>query len=251
MNIFFKKYFLSPIVIALLGLMVAYANFTHDTFRSADKNWWQDFNIDSEIHILGKIVADRFNMPITDNQGFFAVDAPTKQYDYNIFWQDMARNRAVIYNDLFTPKGLESMTKDEAEKRIVMGYGEYMTGAGYASQYVLQGKIYSYLFNNLGITDLKTFYAINGLLLAIIIVGLSFLFWRAIDKPFAVIFYLSMVFSPWVVVFAKNLYWTTWADVFARDVWLALLFGKTPPVARLVVVDSIIFVIHLALADAL
>ncbi|MDI9313383.1 MAG: hypothetical protein QM529_01725 [Hydrotalea sp.] len=207
-----KKYLLSPLAIALIGVIIAFTNFAHDTFRSANKDWFKDFNLDSEIHILGKIVADRFDIPITGNQNLFAFDSHEKTYDYDKFWKNRDRDKVAVYDDLFGGGKIVTMSPAEARQRIVMS-------GNYTSQFVLQGKIYSYLFNNLGITDIKIFYAINSLLLAVIIVLLSFLFWRAIDKPFAIIFYLSMVFSPWVVVFAKHLYWTTWA------MYLPAVFG--------------------------
>lgn len=95
--------------------------------------------------------------------------------------------------------------------------------SNYFSQYGLQGKIYSYLFNNLDF-KVKTIYKINCLLLSIVIVFLAYLSKKIFNLKFAIIFFISFCFSPWVISFARNLYWIEFSWFLpAIFIWSAYL----------------------------
>ena len=94
---------------------------------------------------------------------------------------------------------------------VSINLNKYISALGqYKSQYGLQGKIFSFLDNNFGLT-VKTFYKINCFLLALVITLLSFLMTKIFSKSFAFVFIITIVFSPWVVSFARNLYWITFS----------------------------------------
>ncbi|MBW7571016.1 hypothetical protein [Succinivibrio faecicola] len=83
---------------------------------------------------------------------------------------------------------------------------QYIDTWEYTSQYGLQGKMTSFLFNKLDFS-IKTIQKINVIVLSFVILCLTYLFKLIFSKNLAVCFFISVVFSPLVVSFAKNLYW--------------------------------------------
>lgn len=81
----------------------------------------------------------------------------------------------------------------------------------YASQYGIQGIIFSKIYNNFS-PSINTLNYINSLLFSLTMSALVFIYRKIISTQFAIIFFISIIFSPWLVSYARNLYWVpfTW-----------------------------------------
>lgn len=82
---------------------------------------------------------------------------------------------------------------------------ELMILTPYLSQYGIQGILFSKLYNVF--PDLKALHRINSLFFALTISALVLVYRKIISSNFAVIFFLTIIFSYWVMLFARNLYW--------------------------------------------
>lgn len=78
----------------------------------------------------------------------------------------------------------------------------------YKSQFGLQGLIFSFAYENLGLKSLRSLQTLNSVLLGVIVVALSWVYGKALGTPFGALFFVSMIGSPWVVSIGRNLYWS-------------------------------------------
>jgi hypothetical protein len=89
----------------------------------------------------------------------------------------------------------------------------------YRSCYGLQGHIFTFLYNSLGISDLRLFRILSILLLSLVITCLCYQISLRFNPMFAIVFYGVFLLSPWMATFSGDLFWIafTW--------FLPALFG--------------------------
>lgn len=181
-------------LVFLLGVSV----FQFNSLHSADSRFFEAFDRFSQGLVVGNIVAH--DVGIADqtwNLGFVAVNGDQERSE-NIWatYQQAVRNGAL--------------------KSVVQ--------APYISQYGIQGVAFQALQQMFGITDFAVLQLFNSILFSLVITALAFLFGRAYDWRFGVVFFLVTIGSPWIVAFARNLYWVpfTWflPAVFAAMAYL-------------------------------
>jgi len=82
----------------------------------------------------------------------------------------------------------------------------------YASQYGLQGKIFSSIALKMDANYMFILQFFCSILMAIVIIAIVVLLAHKFDSVFALCSYMTFLLSPWVVNFARNLYWVefTW-----------------------------------------
>lgn len=116
----------------------------------------------------------------------------------------------VIDGDLVKISYYGEALPQEENSKLSINYAsfgkQYINTSEYTSQYGVQGKIVSFLFNKLNLS-VKTIQEINVLIFSFVILGITYLFNRIFSKALAVCFFISIVFSPWIISFARNLYW--------------------------------------------
>ena len=84
-------------------------------------------------------------------------------------------------------------------------HSELMILTPYLSQYGIQGVLFSELYNIF--PSLNAQHRINSLFFALTISALVLVYRKIISTDFAIIFFLTIIFSYWVMLFARNLYW--------------------------------------------
>jgi hypothetical protein len=109
-----------------------------------------------------------------------------------------------------------------------------------ASQYGIQGAIFSKAHSIFGLNKLSQLQSINSILLAIVVVSLFFLYREIYDKYFSAIFLITIVSSPWMVAFAKNLYWVTFLW-FMPALVAAILYLQRNSIVRAFLLLAIAF----------
>lgn len=182
----------------LLAVLLGVSVFQSNRLHTADSSFFGNFDRFSQGLVAGNIIAH--DEGVADplwNLGFVTVNGNGERSD-NIWntWRGFVQNNAV----------------------------ESVSLSPYASQYGIQGVIFLELHKLFGsdITGLQLF---NSIAFSLVITLLAFLFTRAYDWRFGVVFFLVMITSPWVVSFARNLYWVpfTWflPAVFATLAYLS------------------------------
>lgn len=195
MNIELKKMVLKICVLAF-SFVIMFFSFLSDSLDVAQKEWFDSYQHDSESLVLGKIIADK----------------------YSLFTENKANLGLINANHY------QVISENNVDSSIF--YTEYH------SQYGIQGVIFSYLFNVVGVS-ITGMYKICCAFLAITISYLSYSASRIFGRLFGCIFFLCILFSPWVTVFARNLYWIefswflpsaiAWSIFIIRDLHLKII----------------------------
>ncbi len=176
-----KKLNYKTIFIYVMAIIVMSLNFYCDIFHSnkEERKEFQNFQNDSEDLVIGGIIKDKYKTN-TSKWTLQSVD--------NVKKSDNSK-----YNDILINGDTNISTTD------------------YKSQFGLQGKIFSFLYNKLGI-QIKVLHLICSILLAIVLLNICRLLKEKYGNLFALIFYVVFLLSPWIARFADNLYWVefTW-----------------------------------------
>ncbi len=164
-------------IFLLLLILCATACFQKNFMGFSNQVFFDDFQRDSEILVVGAIVADKFGL---DKKGANLVKISK---DNNLFYgYDLLANEQLRENIVWSP---------------------------YLAQYGLQGVVFSKINSLFGFKKVAILQCINSISLAIVIISFYFLYRKIYDPRFAVIFLITMISSPWIVSFASNLYWVS------------------------------------------
>ena len=128
---------------------------------------------------------------------------------------------------------INKMDYNKKERDEICDYGlcikfeENGKYGNYTSQVGLQGYIFSFVNNTLKMS-VKTINKIVSLILAIVLVALSYFMTKKYDKLLGIIFYITFLLSPWIIAFARNLYWVsfTWFIPCLLGLLLSLNYDK-------------------------
>ena len=171
------------ILLFLTSFFLLFFSFQFNTFSSADQNWFEKHQFDSEALVIGRLVKSR-------EDGIFSKEGRLGRY-----------------------YGLEGKI-NEIQTKL---YLKEITGGNfgaYGSQLGLQGIFFSLVDKLLERYDLiklenriDFFHAISSALQALILSIIIFIIYFEIGFVPAVVVLVSMMFSQWLVVFGKNLYW--------------------------------------------
>lgn len=147
----------------------------------AQKTFFENFQLDSESLVVGKILAEKFHIPSNAN-------LEVCSYLGNL----PNRSTQIMLLD----------AQDFDSTQLVF--------TGYFSQYGLQGAFFSQ-FCSVGSAVLMLGHLASACLLAYVTLHI-FISYKKNSKLFALSFLLSVLFSPWLVSFARNLFWVpfTW-----------------------------------------
>jgi hypothetical protein len=150
-------------------------------FGNAERTSFGRFQKDSEALVIGKIIADRNAISIAGGANLgLASDGP------------LVRDSAQI-------AGSYELLKHAPSNLQVNPY---------LSQYGLQGKFYSFLYNSLGIANAESLSLVCAMLTAATLAAASIFYGQALGTLFGALFFASVAFSPWIVAFSRNLYWS-------------------------------------------
>jgi len=139
-----------------------------------------------------------------------------------------------LSNDYIIGDNFENFQNDSEElvlSKIFINknckYGLCNNDSSYESNVGLQGYIFSFLKNQLHIPVLGL-KIITALLLAIVLVLISYFLSIKYDRLFGIIFYGVSFLSPWLIGFANNLYWVpfTWFTPSLFALILSLNYDK-------------------------
>lgn len=151
-----------------------------------------------------------------------------------------------IFTDYFNKSsskyGLNAIINEEGNRIDNIYINEYKDEYSildYPSQVGIQGHIFSFMYNKLHIS-IKLLRLICCTLLAVILVGISYIISKKYNKILGVIFYLTFLLSPWIVAFARNLYWVefTWFLPMLLSLIISVNYSKK----RLKICIPLIFV---------
>ncbi|MFZ9595453.1 MAG: hypothetical protein ACO3A2_05180 [Bdellovibrionia bacterium] len=170
--------FFIVILICLIQTSIFYKN----SFNLVEKDFFSNFQKDSEALVVGKIVFDKNHPNVKEkaNLGFSTSDRFSSDLKHIL-------------------EGYDLLNVDKNQK---------LNFFPYTSQVGLQGLVYSFLYNNLKIRQIESLNYLCALLTSISLVFLTLGFCKTIGSGFALAFLVSVSFSPWMISFARNLYWS-------------------------------------------
>lgn len=251
----------SVVLFLLLSFICLYFSFYKNSLHAAEDHFFDNFQLDSEGLVIGQIIKDHELYPHKhSNLGNYWLKEDktgTEIKDISLQSDRNEDNSLYVpnnyYSDLKTASGyrliageqiraIKEVTEENSATKILY-YGEpldlnniktvtvdlkkHIESSEYTSQYGLQGRIFSYCVNKLGMSK-KSLHRANSILLAIVILVLTVQIGKIFSRDFAVIFLFSIIFSPWVVSFARNLYWIEFSwllpSVFAWAIFLIKSF---------------------------
>lgn len=144
---------------------------------------YKNYQLDSEGLVYGKILMDKYKWKNSEFLQF--LKDKNKNYDLNIF-----DNTKTIKINSYDKNNL--ILED------------------YYQQYGLQGKIYSFCYNNLNIKNINIFYSINILISSLIFIYI--IEWIILQFGFipGIFAFISLICTPYLVLIIRNLYWISW-----------------------------------------
>lgn len=176
----------------LFVLFIGTLNFYKNAFGIADKDFFNNFQMDSQSLVYGKMISDRLGLNTDSPYGLMILsfkDGVKHSYD------------------------LKTLLSQDIE-----------SSNDYRSQFGLQGHIFSFIFN-LALKKIdrsntqkeikkankvvKNLVITCSFLTILILFFISVLFAKFINPLFGFSFFVSMFFSPWVIAFSNNLYWVS------------------------------------------
>ena len=270
-----KKSAIAYLTLAVAGFLLAFYSFRYNSLNIVDPVYFRVYQQESESLVLGKMLADRYQLDRRDetNLGFTTFDHNGWVYEiqhliepYKIIDSDSfpkleatpyplqangfrngvssdGRSISIYAVESIFPYHGHNVVIDGKDARTVLSsvyaypymilnlsgdpitrdsistvsiesipvdksIGSFTT---YLSQYGLQGKISSFLYNSAGFS----FEAIQSLAAAVsaaTIVAFCVVAGRMVSPLFGIILYGSILLSPWLLLTARNLYWVpfTW-----------------------------------------
>ena len=188
-----------PVLFCVFSVLVLFSSFFKNVWHVADQEWFENFQLDTESLIVGRMVQSRqsglFSMGGLPGMGSLG-PIPQEQYTQDPSFQSLSYFNGATFES-YLP---------------------------YESQIGGQGMLFSLLDKFIPLPHrlkLGFFHALSSLLTALVITGV--LLWFCIEFGYFVGLFLliSTILSPWLAVFGKNLWWSIWAFFLPM---VALLF---------------------------
>lgn len=238
-----KKY--TIVGLFFLAFIILYFSFYKNSFHAAKSDFYHNFQMDSEALVTEQIkkVNDNFQHDFSNLGNYWieekkfggsindipliininnlekTIRIPNEYYKdiknaerclIEISNQQRFIKKIISKNDYVELQYYGELLDLNNIKTISINLNKQIHASEYTSQYGLQGKIYSYGAKYFGLS-VKTFHRTNCALLALVVLILIAQIAKIFSKSFAVIFFVSILFSPWIVSFARNLYWITFS----------------------------------------
>ena len=180
-----KLSLLALLALACLTLSTQYFSSWHKG------SWFINFQKDSESLVIGKIIHDQYDIKEKEIGNLYSITF--KSMDYNI---DRVTNINHIYK-------IFSRQYDSAKQ--ISSFTPYISNFG------LQGVLFSFLYNDLGI-KFSFLQLMSAIFTAFCLATLSYQFSKIFSVGFGFCFFVVCFLSPWISNFARNLYWVpfTW-----------------------------------------
>jgi hypothetical protein len=189
------------ILFFLFSLAILFFDFYSDGLHAAGQYFWDDHQITLESFIIGRMVK-------SGRDGMFSAGGLTGLVGPDAVPPDIEHQNYRFQTQAY----LNSLP--------------FQTYSIYKSQNGVQGIMYSALNAILPFSPadkLSILHAIASLLSALVLVWISYWFYREFGAITGAVVLLSTALSQWLVVFAHSLWWSTWAFYFPMAVLMYYL----------------------------
>lgn len=159
-------------------------NFSFNTIKTVDTNWFNSFQLDSEALVIGKIINSRQN-GIKSHSGFLG------NSDGN-YYKEKSQNNYAVYDAQTGIQGvifsaLDKFLKVESKNKLII------------------------------------YYCVNSVLMSLSLTILIKFFIDSFGIMSGIFCFVGTLYSPWLIVGAKNLYWIFWTHLLPLPILFVYL----------------------------